>query len=214
MKIENLRREYRHARLLRKDLPKDPMVLFQDWLSNAIEAQLCEPNAMVLGTWDKNDGVRLRNVLLKGINNRSVVFYTNYKSGKAEAIDSYPQVSLLFSWLDLERQVEIQGVAKKADRNDSEQYFHSRPRKSQLGAWVSQQSKIITSRKVLEKKMSEIEESYEGKEVPLPDFWGGYLVSPLSIEFWQGRESRLHDRFLYQRISLKENNWEVNRLSP
>ena len=214
MKIDHLRRDYRHARLSRKDLPEDPMVLFQNWLSNAIEAQLCEPNAMVLGTRDNKDTIRLRNVLLKGIDNYSFIFYTNYESGKAEAIKYYSRVSLLFSWLDLERQVEIQGVAKKADRKYSEQYFHSRPRKSQIGAWVSQQSSIISSREVLENKMFEIEESFKGKDVPLPDFWGGYRVSPLSIEFWQGRESRLHDRFLYQRISLEESNWEVNRLSP
>ena len=214
MKIENLRREYRHARLSRKDLPTNPMGLLQSWLSNAIEAQLCEPNAMVLGTRDINNTIRLRNVLLKGIDDNRVAFYTNYQSNKAEAIDHNPRVSLLFSWLDLERQVEIQGVAKKLARKASEQYFHSRPRKSELGAWVSQQSSIIASREILEKKMDKIEKSFEGKKVPIPDFWGGYQVSPLSIEFWQGRESRLHDRFRYQRISLDAETWEVNRLSP
>ncbi|GAB4240216.1 MAG: pyridoxamine 5'-phosphate oxidase [Candidatus Methylacidiphilales bacterium] len=210
--VAELRREYSGRGLDRESLAADPINQFRTWFEQAREANLLEPNAMTLATADRSGRVTARTVLLKAFDARGFVFFTNYGSRKATQIAENPQVALLFTWLQLERQVEITGTAEKISTAESLAYFASRPFGSRLGAWVSQQSQIIPSRKVLEMKFEEMRRKFANGDVPLPDFWGGYRVVPHSIEFWQGCPSRLHDRFLYQRDST--GTWTIARLSP
>lgn len=209
--IANLRREYTQAGLCREDLDADPISQFRKWFVEARSAKLLEPNAMTLATSDSTGFVTARTVLLKAYDERGFVFFTNYKSLKAQQIAQNPKVALLFSWLALERQVSICGPAEKISTMDSVSYFLSRPLGSRIGAWVSEQSKVISSRSLLEAKFEEMLRKFADGNVPLPDFWGGYRVKPERIEFWQGGQGRLHDRLCY---SLQEGNWAIERLSP
>lgn len=214
MDLSQLRQEYRQAGLRRHQLHSDPVEQFRTWFQQAQQAGLLEPNAMVLGT---SDGVRpsTRTVLLKAFNGRGFVFFTNYASRKAHEIGSQPQVSLLFPWYGLARQVAILGPATRISVAESLAYFASRPFGSQIGAWVSQQSQVISSRSLLEQKWQELKERFREGSVPLPSGWGGYRVEPLEFEFWQGSENRLHDRFRYRRAAQGEaGDWLIERLAP
>ena len=211
MDLSEFRKEYSDRGLHREDLAADPMVQFERWFQQAVELKLHEPNAMSLATVDATGRPLLRTVLLKYFDASGFVFFTNYESRKARHIAENPQVSLLFPWITLERQVIVQGRAQKISAAESLRYFVSRPRESQLGAWVSNQSSVVSSRKLLMQKLAEVTEKFSQGEIPLPSFWGGYRVVPETIEFWQGGPARLHDRFFYER---KDNAWELSRLSP
>lgn len=211
MDISNLREEYTQAGLNRASLLSSPFEQFELWFRQAQQAQLAEPNAMSLATASDQAVPALRTVLLKYFDNNGFVFFTNYSSNKARDINVNPQVALMFPWVALERQVVIQGRAEKISSAESLRYFISRPSGSQLGAWVSHQSSVITGRKVLEMKLAQMQQKFRDGKIPLPDFWGGYRVVPEKIEFWQGRPSRLHDRFLYSR---QAGEWHIDRLAP
>jgi len=211
MDVSDLRREYTRAGLTRQMLASDPMEQFATWFAQAREAQILEPNAMVLCTVDADGQPFSRTVLVKRFDRDGLVFYTNFESRKACHIALNPRVSALFLWLPLERQVSFNGIAEKVPTSESLKYFLSRPRGSQLGAWTSKQSSVIRSRALLEGKLQEMKQKFRDGQIPLPSFWGGYRLRPHSVEFWQGRENRLHDRFLYQRGA---EGWEVNRLAP
>jgi pyridoxamine 5'-phosphate oxidase len=208
--IAALRREYTRAGLRRTNLDPDPVVQFRQWFNEAREAGLIEPNAMVLATTDSKR-TSSRTVLLKAFDERGFVFFTNYESRKSQEISINPNVSLLFPWYPLERQVGVLGFAERISTAESLAYFASRPHGSRVGAWVSQQSSVINSRRLLEMKWEEMKRKFSQGDVPLPSFWGGFRVVPLEIEFWQGRENRLHDRFRYLR---DESKWCIERLSP
>ena len=197
--------------LIETEVEENPFAQFEKWFSESMAAKVNEPNAMVLGTADLKANISQRTVLLKAFDQKGFVFYTNYGSRKAQQLDENPKASLLFPWYDLERQVAVIGTVEKVSKAQSAKYFHSRPRGSQLGAWISNQSKVITSRSILEAKLEEVKDKFENGDVSLPDFWGGFRVIPTSIEFWQGRSSRLHDRILYEK---KEDQWTISRLSP
>lgn len=214
MSLYEMRQSYKLGSLLEKDIADDPMVQFRTWLNEAMEGDLpewVEANAMTLSTGDGHGGVTSRIVLLKGLDDGKFWFYTNYRSQKASQIESNPNVSLCFLWQHIQRQVRIEGTATRAPRDQSVSYFRKRPHDSQLGAVVSQQSSVIESREVLENRLAELKKQYADKEIPCPDDWGGYCVSPHRIEFWQGRESRLHDRLCYRK---QTSSWIVERLSP
>lgn len=209
--VAALRRDYARDGLRRADLEPDPVGQFRRWFGEAVAAGLLEPNAMVLST---TDGVRpsSRTVLLKAYDERGFVFFTNYESRKAREMAAHDRVSLLFPWYALERQVGILGRAERISAAESLAYFASRPRGSRLGAWVSRQSSVIGSRQLLEMKWDEIKRKFAQGEVPLPSFWGGFRVVPAEVEFWQGRENRLHDRFRY--MAEAGGRWTIERLAP
>lgn len=211
MDLAEFRKEYSEVGLYRKDLHASPVAQFGAWFSQAVECGLHEPNAVTLATVDGSGMPFQRTVLLKYFDEHGFVFFTNYASRKARQIEQNPQVCLLCPWIPMERQVIIQGRAEKISTAESLRYFASRPRESQIGAWVSNQSETITSRKFLLQKLAEIREKFSHGEVPLPSFWGGYRVAPSAIEFWQGGPARLHDRFLYRK---QADAWEIERLSP
>ncbi|MEX1116690.1 MAG: pyridoxamine 5'-phosphate oxidase [Akkermansiaceae bacterium] len=211
MDLADFRKEYSDRGLSRDELNANPVAQFSEWFSQASDLKLHEPNAMTLATVDETGMPYQRTVLLKYFDADGFVFFTNYGSRKAKQIAHNPRVSLLFPWITLERQVIIQGVAEKISTAESLKYFASRPRESQIGAWVSNQSEVITSRKFLMQKLAEIGDKFSKGEIPLPSFWGGYRVEPEMIEFWQGGPARLHDRFLYHR---DEAAWKIERLSP
>ena len=211
MDIASLRNDYTKAGLSRDTLDPDPYQQFSLWLKQAIDGEVLEPTAMQIATVSASGKPSLRTVLLKSFDANGFVFFTNYHSQKAQQITENPNVALLLFWKELERQVEIIGRAEKIPTLESLRYFTTRPRGSQLGAWVSAQSSIITSRKLLEIKLDEMKRKFSAGEIPLPDFWGGYRIVPETVEFWQGRSSRLHDRFEYRRQSA---DWEVVRLAP
>ncbi len=205
-----LRHEFSSHGISSADLDVNPFVQFKIWMQQAFDAELTLPNAMSLATSDAN-GASIRTVLLKTFDEKGFVFFTNYNSRKSKQISNNPKAALLFPWLDLERQVKISGTVKKIPTLESIKYFSSRPRDSQLGAWASAQSSILDSRKVLLSELNKMHRKFNNREIPLPDFWGGYRLVPDSIEFWQGRENRLHDRFIYTR---KEDAWGIKRLAP
>jgi len=213
MDLTALREEYRKASLSREDLTDDPFEQFRTWVEQAQRAEVAEPNAMTLATADATGQPFTRTVLLKKFDARGLVFFTNFESRKAFQMADNPRVSLLFNWLPLERQVSVNGTAEKISSAESLAYFVTRPLGSRLGAWVSAQSKVIKSRSMLEAKWEEMKRKFGDGEVPLPSFWGGYRVTPASFEFWQGRQSRLHDRFLYQKTG-DAGDWTVERLQP
>lgn len=210
--IADLRREYSQAALDIDSALSDPLKQFQQWFKEAQEAEVLEPNAMVLSTVDASHRPFQRTVLMKALDDKGIVFYTNYKSRKADQIEENNQVSVLFPWYALERQVLVTGKAEKISTKESMAYFASRPFGSRLGAWVSQQSQVISSRSILEMKLAEMKQKFKDGKVPLPDFWGGYRILPESFEFWQGRKNRLHDRLLY--TSDEEANWKIERMAP
>jgi len=209
--VDQWRREYVRGPLEREHLDPDPIVQFERWFEEACQDVDAEPNAMTLATVDSAGAPAVRMVLLKFFDRNGFVFFTNLESRKAVHIDSNPEVALLFWWPQLERQIEISGVAERISNVEAAKYFMTRPRGSQLGAWVSQQSHVLTSRKALEMKLDEVKRKFANREVPLPSFWGGYRVVPRAIEFWQGQADRLHDRFQYVR---EGEGWRLQRLAP
>jgi len=212
MDVSKLRGSKTGTSLEREDLDDDPIVQFEGWFREACDVDDIDPNAMGLATVDAANRPSMRTVLLKYFDERGFVFFTNFESAKAAHIENNAEVALLFFWRNLGRQVKIQGPAARVPTRETLKYFATRPRGSQIGAWVSAQSSIITSRSLLEAKFDEMKRKFANKEIPLPSFWGGYRVAPVEIEFWQGRENRLHDRFLY-RIQ-DDSTWSIDRLAP
>jgi len=212
MNIAQLRREYMSQGLNKKDLDPSPFKQFSQWLQQAQQAAIQDPTAMSIATVGADDQPSTRNVLLKGFDEQGFVFYTNLESRKAQQINENNKVALLFSWLPLNRQIKIEGVAEKLSAAQSLKYFLSRPKESQWAAWASDQSRAISSRQVLEEKFFEMKKKFSQGDIPLPSFWGGYQVKAQKIEFWQGRENRLHDRLLY--IKTNNNHWIIERLCP
>lgn len=209
--IQNLRQEYRAAELAEGDVDKNPVTQFGKWFTAAVDAQLYEPNVMTLATADLTGRPSARILLLKGFDENGFVFFTNYNSKKGQELQENPQASMMFFWPELERQVRIDGTVTKVNEEVSTTYFHSRPKGSQIGAAASPQSSIIESRELLENRVNELKAEFENKEVPRPQHWGGYLLKPAAIEFWQGRPSRLHDRINY---TLVNGVWKIDRLAP
>jgi pyridoxamine 5'-phosphate oxidase len=235
MNVVNLRREYRSRGLDRRDLDADPIAQFENWFGQAaatksgswwrkvgialykcfqvaLGAEPIDPNAMTLATADKEGRPSARSVLLKGVDQRGFIFYTNYESRKGCELAENPRGALVFYWADLERQVCISGDVTKLAREESEEYFKGRPRGSRLAAWASNQSEVVSDRAGLEAKWRQMEARYPGEDVPLPPCWGGYVLAPTRIEFWQGRPNRLHDRFRYTKQA--DGHWLIERLAP
>ena len=211
MDLDQLRRDYTRGGLKREDLDNDPVTQFKAWLKQAIDAEIKDPTGMVVSTVDEHGQPSQRMVLLKQVDHDGFCFFTNYGSKKASDIGKNPLVSLHFPWHMLDRQVKICGRAEKMTKKESLDYFMSRPRESQLAAWASEQSNRIPSRQLLMQQIDVMKRKFKAGDVPLPDFWGGYRVTPSSIEFWQGGENRVHDRFRYDRDG---DHWDINRLSP
>jgi pyridoxamine 5'-phosphate oxidase len=211
MTLGDLRREYAHARLDEKDVSHDPIVEFARWFAQAQEARVAEPNAMTLATATSGAAPSARLVLLKAFDERGFIFFTDYRSRKGQELEENPRAALVFYWGELERQVRITGTVERTTVEESEAYFRTRPLGSRLGAWVSHQSLVIPSRAQLERGLKEVEARFPDGNIPLPPHWGGYRVRPEVIEFWQGRESRLHDRIRYVRTG---ESWRIERLSP
>ncbi len=211
MNLGDIRTDYRKGRLCRADLAENPITQFKKWLEEAIHSKEPEPTAMILATVSADGQPLQRNVLLKGIDDRGFVFYTNLESRKARHLRENPRVSLLFSWYLMERQVIIRGTVSPVTEDEAEQYFASRPRESQLAAWASRQSSPIPNRETLEARLAEVKARFGNGQVPLPPFWGGFRVVPSTIEFWQGGAHRLHDRFEY---TATPEGWKIERLCP
>jgi pyridoxamine 5'-phosphate oxidase len=211
MTIADIRREYARARLDEASVSSDPLEEFARWFDEALTAQVLEPNAMTLATATEDGAPSARVVLLKGFDQRGFVFFTDYRSRKGIELNRNPRAALVLYWPELERQVRITGRAATIPPQDSEAYFRTRPRRSRISAWVSHQSQIVGSRKALDDRVPEVEKKFPGEDVPLPPYWGGFRVAPDAIEFWQGRESRLHDRIRYVRAG---DEWRIERLSP
>ncbi|HSG60567.1 MAG TPA: pyridoxamine 5'-phosphate oxidase [Pseudomonadales bacterium] len=209
--LEDLRREYTKGGLDLKDLNKNPLEQFNTWLQQAIDAGLSDPTGMSVATVDADGQPSQRIVLLKHLDERGFVFFTNYGSNKAQDIALNPKVCLHFPWIEIDRQVIVKGVASRVPVSESMSYFLSRPKDSQLAAWASQQSRRLSTRQMLESQFLHMKEKFKHGDVPYPDFWGGYRVVPHSIEFWQGGHSRLHDRFLFTK---QDNGWDIERLAP
>lgn len=210
--VSQMRQNYADQGLSRASLPDEPFPLFQTWFTQYVELDIFEPNAMVVATATEQGAPSQRTVLMKAYDHDGFVFYTNYGSRKAQQIEENDQVSLIFPWIPLHRQVIVEGTASKVSTAESLKYFLTRPRGSQLGAWSSSQSSVISARSALESKLVEMKNKFKDDDISLPSFWGGYRIKPQRIEFWQGRTHRLHDRFLYTRN--EQDAWEISRLSP
>jgi pyridoxamine 5'-phosphate oxidase len=216
VKIADLRTEYMRETLDEASVAPDPLRQFERWFDEAVASQLREPNAMTLATAGADGRPSARIVLLKGVDDRGFAFFTNYASRKADDLAARPSAALLFFWPDLERQIRIEGAVSRVDVAESVAYFAGRPRSSQMGAWASPQSEPIAGRTELEARFAAVEERYRdaGTAVPCPPHWGGYRLSPETIEFWQGRASRLHDRIRYRRSRARPGAWDIDRLAP
>jgi len=211
MDVSDLRQEYTRTGLYKSDVAADPIEQFRRWFDETSNASLHEPNAMTVVTATPDGHPSARVVLLKGFDECGFVFYTNYEGRKATELESNPRCALLFYWGELERQVRVEGTAERITPEESDAYYASRPRGSRLGALASAQSRPIEDRATLERRLGDLEREYEGREVPRPSNWGGYRVVPETIEFWQGRENRLHDRLIYRR---DDRGWKLQRLQP
>ena len=210
--LASLRRNYARESLTEADVNPDPIAQFDHWFREALNSELSEPNAMTVATATRDGRPSARTILLKGFDHRGFVFYTNYESRKGQELDENPQAAILFNWLELERQIRIEGAVERVSQEESEAYFQSRPKGSQIGAWASPQSRVLPERGELEAKVAELTTTFKHDDVlPLPPFWGGYRVRPDVIEFWQGRENRLHDRI---RFTKTETGWNIERLAP
>jgi len=209
--IDKLRKEYRLQTLRRKNLADDPLSQFHHWFEEVIQCDILEPNAFALSTADSSGCPSCRTVLMKDFTEEGLYFFTNYESRKSRELGGNSRASALFLWKELERQVLIEGIVEKTSREVSEKYFAMRPRKSRIGAWASIQDVVLSSRQVLEQEFARYEKLYPGDDIPLPPNWGGFCIKPYAFEFWQGRESRLHDRFRYV---LENGLWKIERLSP
>ena len=210
---KDLRVDYQADVLLEQDAPASPFTLFDRWFEEAKDSDDPEPNAMIVATVNADGHPAARTVLLKEVTERGFIFYTNYDSRKGHEIDAHPHVAVVFNWLELQRSVRIEGRVEKVDEATSTEYFQSRPKKSQIGAWTSPQSQVIPDREFLDQRKEDLEKKYQDSEVlPKPDNWGGYIVLPEMIEFWQGRSSRLHDRLVYR--PADNDNWKRERLAP
>jgi pyridoxamine 5'-phosphate oxidase len=212
MELKALRREYLKGGLRRENIDADPLQQFSLWMDQALAADITDPTAMIVATADRDCLISQRIVLLKDFDQRGFVFYSNYESSKARDIAVNSRVSLHFPWHTLERQVVVSGLAEKVTTEESRDYFNDRPRESQLAAWASAQSRVIGSRAELDEQYETIKRKFGDGEIPLPEFWGGYRVRPVRIEFWQGGKNRLHDRFVYS--VQKGGGWKIERLSP
>jgi pyridoxamine 5'-phosphate oxidase len=212
MSLADLRRDYSLSGLSEKDLARDPFRQFEQWFQEAEAAKIPEPNAMVCSLASRTGVPSSRTVLLKGLDGRGFVFYSNYESRKGRELAENPRASLLFPWIAQERQVIVEGGVARLSREESDAYFHSRPQASQLAAWASPQSSVIVGRNVLDEAFKTLEKKYAGQEVPMPPYWGGYRLQPETVEFWQGRHGRLHDRLRYRRE--QNGSWAVDRLAP
>ena len=212
MRFSDHRRQYTLGGLRRADLAGDPVAQFVAWQDQAIAAGLADPTACVLATQQPDHTLRQRMVLMKGVDARGLMFYTNYESGKAAALAECDQASMLFPWNELDRQVSVSGAVERVSEEESDAYFASRPRDSQLGAWASAQSQAIENREALMQQLADVSARFGEGEIPRPPQWGGYRLVPVSWEFWQGGENRLHDRFRY--TGKDGGNWQVTRLQP
>lgn len=210
--IASLREDYQRDTLEINEVAQNPIEQFTIWFNEALNSNELEPNAMTLATATKDGIPSARIVLLKGVHDENFTFYTNYNSKKGQELIDNPNAALVFNWLSMQRQIRIQGSVKKISRSESEAYFQSRPKGSQIGAWASPQSQVINDRDILEDKKTALETEYQNTEIlPCPPHWGGFLVEPKVIEFWQGRSSRLHDRICYTKLG---NDWKIERLAP
>jgi pyridoxamine 5'-phosphate oxidase len=209
--LQNMRVEYKEAQLDENSVESTPFLQFEKWFVDAQNAKLSEPNTMLLATSSSDNIPNIRAVLLKIFDEKGFVFFSNYNSDKAKEIKENSNVAAEFLWLDLERQVRVIGKCEKITQRESLSYFLKRSRDSQIGAWVSEQSSVINSRKFLAMQIEKVKEKFKSGDIPLPDFWGGYRIIPQKIEFWQGRESRLHDRILYTK---SKDGWSISRLAP
>lgn len=210
-RIEQLRREYAREELLEENVKKNPVEQFSAWFDQALLSEVVEPNAMSLATADGDGNPSVRIVLLKGFSHKGFRFFSNYKSRKGRELNENPKASLCFFWPELERQVRLEGDVEKISRGESEEYFQKRPRLSQIGAWASNQSEEVSSREKLEERFQKLQQKFEDQHIPVPEYWGGYLLKPSSIEFWQGRRGRLHDRLIYV---YESKAWTIKRLAP
>ncbi|MES0488641.1 MAG: pyridoxamine 5'-phosphate oxidase [Leptospirales bacterium] len=208
--FQNIRRDYLKNGLLESELNADPVKQFESWFNQAIDAKVVDGNALTLSTVSGGKP-NARVVLLKTFTDQGFIFFTNYSSKKAKELEENPYASMLFYWGEMERQVKIMGPVKKVSREESAEYFETRPRESQIGAYSSKQSQTLLNREILENKYQELDKEYKGKDIPLPDFWGGFILQPEYFEFWQGRPNRLHDRLVYE---PQNGSWAIRRLYP
>ncbi|HMQ45932.1 MAG TPA: pyridoxamine 5'-phosphate oxidase [Saprospiraceae bacterium] len=213
LNINDLRAEYSNQKMDKGDLSSNPFEQFSRWFKEAVTAQIPEPNAFTLASINTSGLPSARVVLLKELNEKGFVFFTNYNSRKAKDFEYNPHAAMVFSWLELQRQIRVEGTVEKISTQESEAYFQSRPKGSQIGAWASPQSQIVENRELLDAAVEKLSQQYaDADHLPLPPFWGGYLIKPNRLEFWQGRTSRLHDRFEY--LLEAENTWKIQRLAP
>ena len=212
--LQSLRNDYSSIGINRATMADNPFDQFELWFDQALDSGIAEPNGMVIATADGSGLISQRTVLMKDFGPDGFCFFTNYSSKKAQVLEENANISCHFPWLALHRQVAFQGLVSKLDKQASEKYFSSRPRESQIGAWASKQSQVLENREELEQRVQKFSDQFENESVPLPTFWGGYLIKPWRVEFWQGRHSRLHDRIVYSRSSANDKEWQRHRLSP